>query len=62
MCYLRRDCRPGDFGESAMGKNGPGAKHKKQETVRDHPVKTSKLPQRQVSKSRKSPPKAPAIS
>jgi hypothetical protein len=34
MRYLRRGCRPGDFGESAIGKNGPGAKHKKQETVR----------------------------
>jgi hypothetical protein len=33
-CDLRRDCRPGDFGESAIGKNGPGVKQKKQETVR----------------------------
>jgi hypothetical protein len=34
MCYLRGDCRPGDFGESAVDKDGPGAKHEKQEKVR----------------------------
>jgi hypothetical protein len=34
VCYLRRDCRSGDFGEPAIDKSGPGAKHKKQEKVR----------------------------
>ena len=34
MCYLRGDCRPGDFGEPGIDKNGPGAKHEKQEKVR----------------------------
>jgi D-mannonate dehydratase len=34
MCFLRGDCRPGDFGESAVDKDGPGAKHEKQEKVR----------------------------
>jgi hypothetical protein len=35
MCYLRGDCRPGDFGEPGIDKNGPGAKHEKQEKVRE---------------------------
>ena len=34
MCYLRGDCGPGDFGEPGIDKNGPGAKHEKQEKVR----------------------------
>jgi len=34
MCYLRGDCRPGDFGEPAIDKNGPDAKHEKQEKMR----------------------------
>jgi len=34
ICYLRGDCRPGDFGESAVDKDGPGAKYEKQEKVR----------------------------
>ena len=35
MCYLRGDCRPGDFGKSGIDKDGPGAKHEKQEKVRE---------------------------
>jgi hypothetical protein len=34
MCYLRGDCRPGDFGEQAIDKNGSDAKHEKQEKMR----------------------------
>jgi hypothetical protein len=34
MCSLRGDCGRGDFGESAIDKDGPGAKHEKQEKVR----------------------------
>jgi hypothetical protein len=34
MCYLRGDCRPGDFGEPAIDKDGSGAQHEKQEKVR----------------------------
>ena len=33
MCYLRGDCRPGDSGEPAIDKNGPGSKREKQEKV-----------------------------
>ena len=41
MCYLRGDCRPGDFGEPGIDKNGPGSKHEKQEKVRKQTVKIS---------------------
>jgi hypothetical protein len=34
MCSLRGDCRPGDFGKSAIANDGSGAKHEKQEKVR----------------------------
>jgi len=34
ICYLRGDCRPGDFGEPAIDKNGPDTKHEKQEKMR----------------------------
>jgi hypothetical protein len=34
MCYLRGDCRPGDFGKPTIDKNGKSAKHKKQEKVK----------------------------
>jgi hypothetical protein len=34
MCYLRGDCRSGDIGEPGIDKNGPDAKHEKQEKMR----------------------------
>lgn len=34
MPYLRGDCRPGDFGEPTIDKNGPDTKHEIQEKVR----------------------------
>jgi hypothetical protein len=34
MCHLWRDCRPGHSGEPAINKNGPSAKHEKQEKVK----------------------------
>ena len=39
MCYLRGACRPGDFGESGVDKDGTGAKHEKQEKMRRCMVK-----------------------
>ena len=42
MCYLRGDRRPGDFGEPGIDKDGPGAKHEKQEKVRGLNLRSSK--------------------